>query len=112
MSLADDLNQLEQLRERGSLSADEFARAKVKLLGAGPVAEPAIQALNGFRRSSSDRWLGGLCGGLARSTGMQSWLWRLLFALLFFAGGIGLICYVLLWIFVPLEDPPYALPAP
>ena len=103
MSIADDLIRLEQLRERGSLSADEFQRAKTQLLGAQHAPAPVLQAINGFRRSATDRWLGGVCGGLAVATGMQAWVWRLLFALAL-CTGVGLIAYVLLWIFVPLES--------
>ncbi len=103
MSIADDLTRLEQLRDRGSLSADEFQRAKSKLLSAPHPTEPVLQSLNGFRRSASDRWLGGICGGLAVSTGMEAWLWRILFVLLL-CTGFGLIAYLLLWIFVPLQS--------
>jgi phage shock protein C len=103
MSIADDLVRLEQLRDRGSLSSDEFQRAKSKLLSAPCPAEPALQAVNGLRRSATDRWLGGVCGGLAVSTGMESWLWRILFALLM-CTGFGLLAYLALWIFVPLES--------
>ncbi len=107
MTLSDELIKLEQLRDRGSLTNDEFARAKARLLdspaSAGLVAEPVVAALNRFRRSQSDRWLGGVCGGLAVSTGAQSWIWRLLFTLLLFAGGAGLILYVVLWILVPAD---------
>jgi len=111
MALSDELIKLEQMRDRGSLTNDEFARAKARLLdtpqstgpGAGPTVGPAVAALNRFRRSRSDRWLGGVCGGLAVSTAVESWIWRLLFTLLLFAGGAGLILYVVLWIFVPLE---------
>jgi phage shock protein PspC (stress-responsive transcriptional regulator) len=107
MTLSDELIKLEQLRDRGSLTNDEFARAKSRLLdtpaSAGPAAGPNVAALNRFRRSRSDRWLGGVCGGLAVSTGVDSWIWRLLCTLLLFAGGAGLIVYVVLWIFVPPE---------
>jgi len=102
MSIADDLVRLEQLRDRGSLNADEFQRAKNRLLGDTRPTEPALQTINGLRRSSSDRWLGGVCGGLAVATGMESWLWRILFALLM-CTGFGLLAYLALWIFVPLE---------
>jgi phage shock protein PspC (stress-responsive transcriptional regulator) len=40
---------------------------------------------------------------MARSTGMASWVWRLLFAVLFIFAGAGLLVYLLLWIFVPSE---------
>ena len=48
-------------------------------------------------------WIGGVCGGLARATGIESWVWRLIFAVLFLFGGTGLLLYILLWIFVPTE---------
>lgn len=107
MSLADDLLALEQLHQRGSLSDAEYTQAKARLLS-GAVAGSAAQGspmndLNGVRRSLHDRWIAGVCGGLARATGMESWLWRLLFALTLLAGGIGLFAYLLLWIFMPLE---------
>jgi phage shock protein C len=105
MSIADDLTQLEQLRDRGSLSPDEFQRAKNKLLsGQARPAEPLVRSLNAMRRSTTDRWVGGVCGGLAVATGMEAWLWRIVFVACFAMGGFGLVAYVLLWIFVPLES--------
>ncbi len=105
MSLADELMKLEQLLQRGSLTSDEFERAKARLLGTPGSAFPAdlAQALNRLRRSPSDKWVAGVCGGLAQATGVDAWIWRLLTAALFFAGGIGLVLYLLLWIFVPAE---------
>ncbi|TRZ68977.1 MAG: PspC domain-containing protein [Rhodocyclaceae bacterium] len=103
MTLADDLIKLEQLRDRGTLTNEEFARAKSRLLDPPLAAVPGVAAFNRFRRSQTDRWLGGICGGLALSTGLESWFWRLLFTLLLFLGGTGLLVYVVLWIFVPAE---------
>jgi phage shock protein PspC (stress-responsive transcriptional regulator) len=105
MSLSDDLSKLSELRASGALTEEEFARAKARLLDAerGPSSEPAVAAVNSFRRSRSDRWFGGVCGGLARSTGMEAWVWRLLFTVLFICAGAGLLVYLLLWIFVPSE---------
>lgn len=110
MSIADDLTRLEQLRDRGSLSPDEFQRAKSKLLSAPPPSEPVLHAINGFRRSASDRWFGGVCGGLAVATGMQAWVWRLVFLLLL-CTGFGLLAYLALWILVPLEPTAPLLPS-
>jgi phage shock protein PspC (stress-responsive transcriptional regulator) len=108
MSLADELLGLGQMRQRGSLSEDEFQRAKARLLGAPQPqpAPPVFDAINGFRRSSTDRWVAGLCGGLAQSSGVASWIWRLLFVLLMFAGCAGLLAYLLLWLVVPLQLQP------
>ncbi|MBC7918548.1 MAG: PspC domain-containing protein [Rhodoferax sp.] len=103
MSIADELLRLEQLRDRGAISPDEFARAKARVLTGAVPTEPLFRALNQFRRSTTDRWIGGVCGGLAVSTGMDSWLWRLVFALLLLAGGTGVLIYIILWIFVPLD---------
>ena len=106
MSLADELSRLEELRSRGVLSDDEFQRAKARLLdGPAPAADiPAVAAMNRLRRSRSDRWIGGVCGGLAVITGVEAWIWRLSFALLACLGGTGLLLYILLWIFVPDGD--------
>ena len=45
----------------------------------------------------------GLMSIMARLTGMESWVWRMAFALLFLFWGAGLLLYILLWIFVPDE---------
>jgi phage shock protein PspC (stress-responsive transcriptional regulator) len=109
MTLSDELGKLGELRASGALTEEEFTRAKERLLnasGAGPSVrseEPAVSAVNAFRRSRTDRVLGGVCGGMARATGVESWVWRLLFAVLFIFAGAGLLAYVLLWIFVPSE---------
>lgn len=103
MTLSDELIKLEQLRDRGSLTSDEFARTKARLLDSPLSVGPKVASLNGLRRSQEDRWIGGVCGGLAVATGMDAWFWRFLFSLLFFVGGSGLLLYILLWIFVPSE---------
>jgi len=105
MSLADELARLEEMRTRGALSDDEFRRAKSRLLDAAPASEiPMVEAVNRLRRSRSDRWIAGLCGGLAVVTGVESWIWRLIAAVLALFGGTGVLLYILLWIFVPEES--------
>ncbi|MDP9007253.1 MAG: PspC domain-containing protein [Pseudomonadota bacterium] len=105
MALADELGKLAELRASGGLTDEEFTRAKQRLLGAEQARpdDPVAAALNTFRRSRTDRWFGGVCGGIGRSTGIEAWIWRLLFAALFICAGVGLLVYVLLWIFVPSE---------
>jgi phage shock protein C len=107
VSESDELYRLGDLHQRGVLSDDEFARAKARVLsGAAPAGAeaPVVAAINAFRRSRRDRWLGGVCGGIAQMTGMTSWIWRLLFTLLALCGGCGVLAYALLWIFVPMES--------
>ena len=44
-----------------------------------PAPGSTPDAVNRFRRSEADKWIGGVCGGLGRSTGIESWAWRLLY---------------------------------
>ena len=109
MSMSDELQRLAELHERGVLSSEEFARAKQRVIdgqtsGVPTAGDDGRSAINGLRRSRDDRWIGGVCGGIARSTGVESWIVRLCFAILFLMWGTGLLLYALLWIFVP-EDP-------
>ena len=57
-------------------------------------------------RSRTDRKLGGVAAGLAEYFDLDPTLVRLLWVLLFFFGGTGLLAYVILWIVLP-EEPPY-----
>ncbi len=104
MSLTEDLAKLDELRRNGALSEEEFQKAKDRLLGTRPPKTPVVDAFNHLRRSDSDRWIAGVCGGLARATGLESWGWRLIFAVLLLMWGLGAVAYVLLWIFVPEDD--------
>jgi len=110
MSNAEELSKLADLHERGVLSDEEFAQAKAKVLGgiggyasAGAGSGSAGSDLNSLRRSRDDAWVGGVCGGVARFTGVPSWVWRLFFIALVLCAGTGFLLYLLLWIFVPAE---------
>jgi phage shock protein C len=108
MSIADEIVKLEELRNRGALTTEEFERAKARLLDGGgastaPPLGSGMAAVNNLRRSKTDSWIGGVCGGIARVTGVESWIWRLIFFALLLFGGTGVLLYVLLWIFVPSE---------
>jgi phage shock protein C len=107
MSVADEIEKLHRLREQGALTDEEFTKAKAGLLD-GPQPGSSYSAgsligdpLRNFFRSKNDRWLGGVCGGLGDVTAVPSWFWRLLFALLAVCGGVGVVFYILMWIFVP-----------
>ena len=106
MGIANDLERLSELHRSGAISDAEFASAKARALGESPTAggNAVLHWLHALRRSRTDAWLGGVCGGLAPATGLPSWLWRLIFALLVVCGGTGLMVYLLLWILVPKDD--------
>ena len=104
MGIADDLERLAELHRSGALTDAEFASAKARALGSVPRrADGLVDGLHSLHRSRSDRWLGGVCGGLATATGLPSWLWRLIFVALTTCGGAGVVLYVLLWILLPKE---------
>lgn len=118
MSISEELEKLAELHQRGVLTEDEFARAKARLIGAqGGAASasstsssaaqssvPFVAGFNALRRSTTDRWIGGVCGGIAPVLGLESWVCRLLVAVLTLFGGFGAILYLLLWIFVPAQE--------
>jgi phage shock protein C len=127
MNISEEIKRLHELHQAGALTDAEFEQAKQKLLNAslnfnkssdsgsgnngnngnnnGPHHQGSNFStdLNQLRRSRADRWVGGVCGGLGKITGMESWIWRLIFALFTISFGFGLLIYVLMWIFVPEE---------
>jgi phage shock protein C len=54
-------------------------------------------------RSKTDRYLGGVCGGLGKYLGFDATVIRLVFLLLIFGTGWGVLLYIALWILVPAE---------
>jgi len=59
-------------------------------------------------RSTKDKMLGGVAGGIADYFDIDSTLIRVLFILVVFFGGSGIIAYIILWIVVP--EQPYTIP--
>lgn len=49
--------------------------------------------------------VGGVCGGLADYSGVDPLLWRVGFVALAFAGGSGVLIYLLLWLLMPSGPP-------
>lgn len=107
MTLSEQLEQLDEMHRRGVLTDEEFARAKARTLA--QCSGQGLARLNGLQRSGSDRWLGGVCGGLAQSLGVASWVVRLGFILLVLCAGTGVLLYALLWFFLPLGPTPARL---
>jgi phage shock protein PspC (stress-responsive transcriptional regulator) len=99
MSTADEIAKLHDLLTKGAITQAEFEQQKARLLGSGT----AHVAINRFRLSNRDRWIAGVCGGIGELSGVDSWVWRLIFALGLMLGGFSLLLYILLWILVPRE---------
>lgn len=54
-------------------------------------------------RSKKDRMIGGVCGGMGNYFNIDPVLMRLVWAVLFFAGGVGFLGYIIAWIIIPDE---------
>ena len=57
--------------------------------------------LNDLRRSVHDKRIAGICGGIAEFTNSPAWLWRVIFLVSLFISGLGLIAYIILWLYMP-----------
>jgi len=54
-------------------------------------------------RSRTDRILGGVCSGIAKYFDVDPTIIRLVAVALIFAGGSGILAYILAWIIIPEE---------
>ncbi len=55
-------------------------------------------------RDSNDKFIGGVCSGLASYLNVDPAVVRLLFAIIGFGTGIGFLAYIILWIVLPPKD--------
>ena len=103
MTMADELEKLHRLVQNGALTPAEYEAAKARLLAGDAGGSDSSLAINRLRLSDSDKWIAGVCGGVATVTGVEAWIWRLIFVLGLLAGGFTVVLYIILWIFVPRE---------
>lgn len=54
-------------------------------------------------RSRKERMIAGVCGGIAEYFNVDPTIVRLAWILLTFAGGAGIVAYIIAWIIVPEE---------
>ena len=101
MTMADELEKLHRLLQSGALTPAEYESAKARLLTGGTGGSDSSLAINRLRLSERDKWIAGVCGGVAEVTGVEAWIWRLIFVLGPMAGGFTAVLYIILWIFVP-----------
>jgi phage shock protein C len=60
-------------------------------------------------RSHKEKMIGGVCGGLAEYFDIDPVLVRILFVVAVFAGGSGVLAYIICWIIIPQQ--PYTVVA-
>jgi phage shock protein C len=74
MSMADELDKLHRLLGSGALTQAEYETAKARVLAGGDPAPTAALAINRLRLSNTDKWIAGVCGGVAAVTGVEAWI--------------------------------------
>ncbi len=61
------------------------------------------EATKKLYRSRTERWLGGVCGGLGAYFGVDPTLVRVIFVILSLTFGSGFLIYLVLWLIIPNE---------
>jgi phage shock protein PspC (stress-responsive transcriptional regulator) len=69
----------------------------------------SLQSVSSVRRSSDERLVAGVCGGVARRLDVDPVLVRVLAVVLCFVGLAGLILYLAGWLLLPSDDEPRSL---
>jgi phage shock protein C len=57
-----------------------------------------------LKKSATDSKIAGVCGGFGEHTEIPSWLWRVIFVVSLFLGGLGLLTYIVLWVCMPAAE--------
>src|SRR5438552_864000 len=60
-----------------------------------------LEALKNLRKSNVDHKLCGVCAGFGKYTPVPAWIWRAIFLVLLFCGGIGFLLYIIFAICMP-----------
>lgn len=68
-----------------------------------PTQQPAEEDHKRLMRTSGDKVIGGVCGGIAKFTRIDPTLLRIATLLLMICGGLSLWIYIILWIFMPID---------
>ena len=61
----------------------------------------AVKSAERLYLSNKDKKIAGVCGGVAQYLGIDPTIVRLIWLLLAFAGGFGILAYLVAWIIVP-----------
>lgn len=57
-----------------------------------------------LRRSTTDKMIAGVCGGIAEATNIDALLVRIAFVVLTLMGFSGVLVYIALWILIPRAE--------
>ena len=80
---------------------EDFMEEETSPLGTSRKKSTTYQSTKKLYRDPDNRVLGGVCGGLGAYFNIDPIVFRILFILIFFGMGSGLIIYIILWIVIP-----------
>ena len=93
---------IEQGVKNLSEEIDDIGEREKKEIGDDSSPSSRSQEYKRLYRSGKDRYMGGVCGGVAEYFKIDPTLIRILWVIIvFFPPGLGAIMYILFWIFVP-----------
>lgn len=80
---------------------EDFMEEETSPPGSSRKKSTTYQSTKKLYRDPDNRVLGGVCGGLGAYFNIDPLVFRILFILIFFGMGSGLIIYIILWIVIP-----------
>ncbi len=84
---------------------EEVRATAIKCKHCGSYLGARKNAISDWLRSSQDKMVAGVCGGLAREFGLPTAVLRLAFVLMtVMFGGTGAVLYLILWVVMPGES--------
>ena len=93
----------EEIKEQSYSSASSSAGTSSNQQSTHTQAPP--KAKRGLYRDTSDKFIGGVCSGIAAYLNVDPAIVRILFAIITFGGfGIGFLVYIIMWIVLPPKD--------
>lgn len=94
---------IEDFEAAESEQAGSTASAAASTAGTGTTSTK--RARTRLYRDTSDKFIGGVCAGIANYLNVDPAIIRILFAIITFGGfGLGFLVYILLWIILPPKD--------
>ena len=85
--------------------ADEAKQSQQKNQSAPEAPTSTPRKKGRLFRDTSDKFIGGVCSGIANYLNVDPAIVRILFAIITFGGfGLGVLIYILLWIILPPRD--------
>ncbi|MET0394256.1 MAG: PspC domain-containing protein [Chitinophagaceae bacterium] len=91
-------------------AGDETAAAQPAGTGSSSSSRSERRSRGRLYRDTSDKFIGGVCSGIAAYLNVDPAIVRILFAIITFGGfGIGFLAYIVLWIVLPAKDVEHTL---